>query len=239
MIRALANAAISVLLAPYCACCGAALATPAGGAVCDACWSAVPTTVPPLCDLCGDALPSWRQLDLTRRCNRCRRTGRVISLGRSIGPYEGVLRDMLHALKYQRRQSLARPLAGLMRCAGAEALQGADLVVPVPLHLFRLYARGFNQADALARHLGLPVVNALRRTRRTVTQTDLPEGERHANVRGAFALRRAVPANGVVVVVDDVSTTGATLDACAAVLIEAGVREVRGLTAARAAARLP
>jgi ComF family protein len=126
-----------------------------------------------------------------------------------------------------------------MRAAGAEVLDTADVVVPVPLHLFRQYARGFNQASELARHLGLPVIEALRRTRSTVTQTDLPEGRRHDNVRGAFAVRRGVPRNAVVVIVDDVSTTGATLDACAAALLDAGASEVRGLTAARAAARLP
>jgi ComF family protein len=163
----------------------------------------------------------------------------VISLGRSIGPYEGALREILQAFKYERRRSLARPLAALMTSPGADVLRGADFVVPVPLHMFRQYARGFNQAAELARHLERPVLHALRRTRATRTQTDLPEAQRHANVRGAFAVRGRVPRNTVLVVVDDVSTTGATLDACAQVLLDAGAREVRGLTAARAAARLP
>jgi ComF family protein len=126
-----------------------------------------------------------------------------------------------------------------MREAGAEVLQDADAVVPVPLHFLRQYARGFNQAAELARHLGLDTLHALRRTRATVTQTDLPEPHRHANVSGAFAARSTVPRDSLLVVVDDVSTTGATLDACARVLLEAGAREVRGLTAARAVARLP
>ena len=164
---------------------------------------------------------------------------RVISLGRSIGPYEGALREIIQALKYERRRSVAKPLAHLMRSAGAQVLEEADVVVPVPLHLFRLYSRGFNQALELARHLDLPVLDALRRTRATVTQTDLPEARRHDNVRGAFAVRRTIPRHAIVVIVDDVSTTGATLDACAAALLDAGAREVRGLTAARAAARLP
>lgn len=125
-----------------------------------------------------------------------------------------------------------------MRAAGAAVLRDADGVVPVPLHLFRHYWRGFNQATELARHLGMPVLSALRRIRCTVTQTDLPEAERHANVHGAFAIRGPIPRNSVLVVVDDVSTTGATLDACAQVLLAAGANEVRGLTAARAAARL-
>jgi ComF family protein len=164
----------------------------------------------------------------------------VISIGRSIGPYEGTLRRILQALKYDGRRSIARPLAAAMARAGTDVLGGADFAVPVPLHLFRQYSRGFNQAAELASHLDMPVLHALRRTRATVTQTDLPEGARHANVRGAFALRRGrLPPDCVVVVVDDVSTTGATLDACAQVLLDGGAREVRGLTAARAASRLP
>ena len=149
------------------------------------------------------------------------------------------MREILHALKYDHRRSVAKPLATLMAARGSDVLAGADFVVPVPLHLLRQYKRGFNQAAELAKHLVVPVLPALRRTRSTVTQTDLPEAERHANVRGAFALRRRLPFDAVLVVVDDVSTTGATVDACARVLLEGGAREVRGLTAARAAARLP
>ena len=109
----------------------------------------------------------------------------------------------------------------------------------VPLHPWRHYTRGFNQAAELAEHLGLPVVRALRRTRATITQTDLPEGQRHENVKGAFGLRHPIARGAIVVLVDDVSTTGATVDACARVLLEAGAGQVRALTAARAAARLP
>lgn len=249
MIRGLADALISVLIAPACACCARPLETPSHGVVCDACWAAVPLTTEPLCEICGDALPTWRRLPPGSpqgsddapggRCLRCRRSARVITRGRSIAPYEGVLREILHALKYDRRRSLAACLAALMASRGAEALRGADAVVPVPLHFFRQHRRGFNQAAELARHLGIPVLECLRRTRATVTQTDLPEARRHENVRGAFVLRRRIPPGSVLVVVDDVSTTGATVDACAKVLLEAGAREVRALTAARAAARLP
>jgi ComF family protein len=149
---------------------------------------------------------------------------------------------VLHALKYGGRRSVARPLAELMKATGHEILAGADIVVPVPLHFRRYYRRGFNQAYELARHLEVPCVRALRRRRATVTQTDLPEAERHRNVTGAFAVRRAARRHvqgSIAILVDDVSTTGATLDACAMALLEAGAREVRALTAARAASRLP
>lgn len=239
MIRGLTDAILSLVLAPCCACCGCALDQPTGGAVCRRCWTSIPASTGPLCQICGDALPTWPLPDTIRRCIRCRRSPRVISFGRSIGRYEGALREILHALKYGGRRSVAAPLAAAMASAGANVLRGADFVVPVPLHLFRQYSRGFNQASELAVHLGVPVLHALRRTRATVTQTDLPEADRHANVRGAFALRRRPPPHSVLVVVDDVSTTGATLDACAQVLLDGGAGEVRGLTAARAAGRLP
>src|SRR5204862_6556651 len=124
------------------------------------------------------------------------------------------------------------------RQRGADLLDGAGCAVPVPLHASRRRSRGFNQAFDLARHLGLPVSKALRRVRATTAQTGLPAAQRHRNVRHAFAPTRhaRVLAGAIVVLVDDVSTTGATLEACARALKEAGVREVRALTAARVVA---
>ena len=161
-----------------------------------------------------------------------------MTVSRAIGAYDGTLGALIHALKYEGRRSLGRPLARLMVQAGAELLESADIATPVPLHRSRALERGFNQSEILARRLGVPVLLALRRTRRTPSQTDLPAAKRHANVRGAFAMARGVTVDGkVVVLVDDVSTTGATLEACAAVLLEAGAREVRALTAARVVSR--
>jgi ComF family protein len=150
------------------------------------------------------------------------------------GAYRGALKSIIHALKYDGRRSLARPLAALMRERGAAVLCGADAVVPVPLHPSRRRQRGFNQADDLARHLGVPLVRALKRVRRTSAQASLAADERAANVRAAFAATRHARAlrGQVAVLIDDVSTTGATLDACASVLEAAGVAEVRRLTAA-------
>jgi ComF family protein len=147
----------------------------------------------------------------------------------------------VHAFKYDGRRTLAAPLAALMRTRGGEALAGAQVVVPVPLHPSRRRLRGFNQAVDLARRLGLPVCPALRRIRRTEVQADLPATQRFANVQRAFAptWRCRSLTGAVVVVVDDVSTTGATLEACAVALLECGVREVRALTAARAVERRP
>lgn len=238
-MRTCVDGLLAVLLAPACAACDTPLEAPSRGAVCAACWDAVRPLAPPLCDTCGEPLPSWRVLSVEHgRCPRCRRRPGSIAKSRSIGAYEGRLRSIVHALKYEGRRSLARRLAQLMRERGADVLDGADLVVPVPLHRSRLRSRGFNQAADLARHLGVPLTHALRRTRATASQADLPASRRHANVRDAFTLRTAdAIAGACVVLVDDVCTTGATLEACAGVLKQAGAREVRALTAARAVSR--
>jgi ComF family protein len=205
-------------LAPVCAACRAPLDHPTQGAVCAECWSAVVPTSPLGCD----AIPP------------------SISLATAIGPYDGRLRDIIQALKYDPRPTIAKPLAARMRATGAEILAGASLVVPVPLHRSRERTRGFNQARALASHLGLPVSNALIRIRRTESQAELPAERRHTNVRGAFAVmnpKAAAFRDQCVVLVDDVWTTGATLSACASVLRDEGAADVRVLTAARAPLR--
>jgi ComF family protein len=142
---------------------------------------------------------------------------------------------VVHAIKYEGRRSLARPVAALIRQRCQSVLEDADVVVPVPLHPSRRRSRGFNQAFDLARHLGPRAVHALKRTRATPSQTGLPAAQRHRNMRDAFAPAwRAPDVSGMIVVlVDDVSTTGATIDACARVLTQMGAREVRAVTAAR------
>jgi ComF family protein len=231
---------LSVVFAPACAACGEPLDTPTRGPVCGRCWRSILPLTPPLCDACGDPLASWRAVaGSPLRCTRCRRQQRVIVMTRAVGCYDGALREIVHALKYDGRRSLAARLGLLMQARGADVLRGAHAAVPVPLHRTRRRERGFDQAHDLARHVGLPVVHALRRTRPTAVQASLPAARRHGNVRGAFAARRAAAAlDGLtVVLIDDVSTTGATLEACARALTGAGVREVRALTAARVVSR--
>ena len=233
------DALLSIVLAPVCAACEKPLDEPTRGCVCQSCWQAIRHFTPPLCGVCGDPLPSWRRISLQcSTCPRCRRRPHELTRSLAIGDYDGPLRAIVHALKYDRRRSLARPLAALLAHHGASVLCGADVAVPVPLHRSRKRARGFNQAADIARCLPIPSVHVLKRVRSTVSQTDLPAARRHANVRNAFALRRGQHVTGLVVVlVDDVSTTGATLESCARVLKEAGAREIRALTVARVIAR--
>lgn len=233
--RALSDAALAMLVAPLCVACREPLASPTRGAVCERCWASIVTFTPPCCATCGDALPAFGPVsDPSEKCARCRLAPPLPSAAAALGPYAGALQALVQALKYDSRTSLARPLAERMRAAAARILDGADAVVPVPLHRSRERRRGFNQARELARHLGLPTLDALIRSRATPSQADLPAARRHANVRGAFALRRGVSVRGLtLVIVDDVSTTGATLNACALPLLEAGAAEVRALTVAK------
>ena len=161
----------------------------------------------------------------------------ALSWAAAVAAYDGRMKDIIHALKYDRRRSISPRLGALMRECGVELLRDAAGVVPVPLHPRREYRRGFNQAHDLAIHLGLPVLPLLKRVVHTHSQIDLPKHERHRNVRDAFAFRpdpgSRRPDPGLVVLVDDVATTGATLESCAKVLKRNGVEEVRALTAAR------
>ena len=244
LLRAAADALIAMTLAPRCAACRRLLGHPAAGPVCAACWSSVRVLAPPYCRTCGDPLPSWRLVSVSmEQCARCRRQDLVITCGRSAGEYEGALREIIHAFKYEGRRSLASRLGRLMCDAGSEILRDAHCAVPVPLHPWRRMQRGFNQAADLAAATQLPVVHALWRRRATVPQTGLSAAARHRNVRDAFCpspllsrrRRESSLRDRVVLLIDDVRTTGATLEACAQVLKEAGAFEVRALTAARAA----
>jgi ComF family protein len=155
-------------------------------------------------------------------------------------PFGGLVRRALHDLKYAGEQRLAEPLGLAIADRWRRAGAGGDLIVHVPVHADRSRERGYDQAEALARvaarALGLPQIPALVRERATIAQFQLGRGRRAANVAGAFRpdgpAGRAV-AGRWVVLIDDVVTTGATLVACAEVLLEAGALGVSAVTVAR------
>lgn len=182
-----------------------------------------------MCEVCWASIRHARPLDVRFDAPH------AICWAVAVEAYDGRMKDIIHALKYDRRRSISPRLGALMRDSGARLLGDADCVVPVPLHPRRQYSRGFNQAHDLALHLGLPVLPLLKRVVFTRSQIDLPRHERHENVRDAFSTvpGSRFPDAGVVVIVDDVATTGATLEQCAIALKRSGVREVRALTAAR------
>ncbi len=157
-------------------------------------------------------------------------------------PFTGTVRAALHALKYAGERRMAEPLGHAAAERWRRAGAGGDLIVPVPVHAERARLRGYDQAvllaDVIGSRLGLPVARLIERHRRTVAQFDLDRADRGANVAGAFRLDPRVPRldpldGRWVILVDDVTTTGATLAACGSVLMEAGVIAVSGLTIAR------
>jgi ComF family protein len=196
----------------------------------------------PGCPRCGEPYPERRRG--AEPCADCRR--RPPAFRRFVAPwvFAPPLDSVLHHLKFRRRGDLgervARPLAAWLRQQRVAERERLDLVVPVPLHPWRRLRRGYNQADRLARplseDLGLPFAPALRRARATPPQTTLPRARRRTNLEGAFAVRRAWHgrlAGRRVLLVDDVATTGATLDAAARALRRGGASRVVAVAAAR------
>ena len=212
--------------------------------VCSLCLhSPVPLPEDHSCDLCGLPFEGAAAIQGTQRCGACLAESPVFDRARGFGVYEGGLRRLIHLLKYDRMRPLAKPLAGMMATV-LESLPAPDLVIPVPLYRARRWRRGFNQALALSEELGREAgircePRVLRRTRATQPQAGLSYAERKRNVSGAFVVRKRDEVEGrTVLVIDDVMTTGATLDACARALKKAGARSVLALTAARAKRRI-
>lgn len=188
------------------------------------------------CHCCGRFACS--PVPVVFECPECRLSGRPFAFCRAYGPYEGVLREAVHRFKYGGRTDLAAPLGEMMaRTARLHtAYHDADLLVPIPLTDASLRRRRFNQAALLAgvvgRELGVPVRPVLAKVRETPAQAGLPRAARLGNLSGCFTVVGA-EADGLrgrmVVLVDDVFTTGSTLSEAARVLRESGATRVLGL----------
>jgi ComF family protein len=160
----------------------------------------------------------------------------------AFGFYEGKLRKLVHVFKYGGVATLARPLAGCLMTALPHDLR-ADMIVPVPMHWWRRYSRGYNQAYLLAREVsqrtGLPLANAVRRRHNTPPQAGLSDYERRHGLSGVFAVPRPESVRSRhVLLIDDVFTTGATASACGGVLKRAGAASITVLTLARVDRRI-
>jgi ComF family protein len=214
------RAILDVLLPPACAACGSA-----GALLCAACLRAARPASDPACRFLA-ADPAIA-------------IGQDLSLALAAFAFDGPIRRALARLKYEGASRLAGPLA----TAATQSLRvllemtGSVPLIPVPVHRERLRERGYNQTDLIARALGsavgLPVVDLLERVRPTTKQHRLDRAARLANLRAAFAVREVTGPHPSVIVVDDIVTTTATLEACASVLRAAGVRDIYGFAVAR------
>jgi ComF family protein len=226
---------VSLLFPSTCGVCGGDLTHGVRG-LCSGCRSRFTQWVGFSCRVCGIPLP-----DGGARCHTCRQRRRSFRFCRSAGLYEGTLRKAILLFKYGGREEMAGPLSLCLAetFRSRPELRSAECVVPVPLHFVKHHARGFNQSELLAKGLtallGLPLeLNSLKRRRWTRAQAGLGKETRKGNVAGAFEVKRPDSIRGRrVLLVDDVCTTGATLDACSRTLRDAGATRVDALTLAR------
>ena len=226
MLDRITRGALDLLYPPACVLCGRN-----GAFLCRSCCEELPRAGGPRCDRC------WLPLS-GESCWRCAARPLALDRLRCVWRYEGKVRRLVRDFKFRGFSCLALPLAGLLQASYVQHSLDADAVVPVPLHARRRRERGFDQALLLAKSLGqamgLPVLDALERTRYDQPQSGLTRGQRLSNVEGAFRVRRPSTISGRhILLIDDVATTGATLDACALELHSAGAAGVSALTLAR------
>ncbi len=222
---------LDILFPPRCAGCQRG-----GHVLCPSCIAQIQPLPLPICRRCGTPLPPGGL------CRNCQYHPLNMSGLRAVSAYQEPLRACIHALKYAGNTRLAEPLGLLLAQAYIRYGIQADILIPVPLHSERQHQRGYNHASLLAgvcsAHLGIPVHdNILVRHRATLAQVDLNPRDRYQNVAGAFLCIPAFATGALyrrkIVIIDDVSTTGATLEACAVPLYAAGAAAIWGLVLAR------
>ena len=198
--------------------------------LCPACFEALPDVGRPVCGRCG--MPTAFE---TFVCEECKNLDFGFESARAPLRYEGVGKEIVHALKYRGYTRVVDRLAAPLMVGTLDTGHRFDAVVPVPLHHSRLRRRGFNQAELLARgvarNINAPVSDTLQVVRRTRDQVDLSASERRENVAGAYASRGRL--RGTILLIDDVFTTGATMSSCAESLLRAGAGEVHALSLCR------
>jgi len=233
----LSRTVLDAVLPPRCLKCGDILSGENG--LCPECWRKLTWLSPPCCACCGAPFPF--DAGAGSRCGACLQKPPAYDRARAVFRYDDESRDLILGFKHADRTESAPAFAGWMARAGAELLESAELIVPVPLHWTRLATRRFNQAALLAHALGKamdrPVApRALTRKRATRSQGHLGRLARFRNVKGAIAVTErqiASIANRRILLIDDVITTGATAESAAKALISAGARGVDVLALAK------
>jgi competence protein ComFC len=236
-LRHAGDAFLSLLYPPHCVSCAATLET--GQYLCETCMGAARRIRAPFCETCSQ--PFDGAIDGPFSCANCGQRHFHFESAVTCYKSRGIVRELIHRFKYQHEFHLRHSLADWL----AETLEDSriasrpfDFFVPVPLHAARLREREFNQAQVLAmlltKRTGTPVLDCLKRIRYTTTQTRFDRAERMENLLNAFQMRNTTNVQGRhLVLVDDVLTTGSTVDECARVLKKAGAASVRAVAVAR------
>lgn len=216
------------LYPPHCGGCGTN-----GSRWCLVCHSRIVRIENNFCPRCGQI---QRSSDI---CSRCFTQPPVISGVRSFAVFEGPLRNALHRLKYSRDLALAEALSRYLLELFNNVNWEIDCILPVPLSRERYQQRGYNQAALLAYPLALATglsyqPNGIKKVRDTATQVGLSFEQRHSNVSGAFYADREIVQTKKVLIIDDVMTSGATIESCASAIMRAGAVQVYGMTLAQA-----
>ena len=236
-LLAAARTAFDLVLPPRCPACG--VIVDGDGRFCAGCWTSLRFITPPFCATCGD--PFELPQPPGSLCGKCLATAPKWS-ARAAFAYEGAAREAVLKLKHGDQPHLARLMGAALARAGAEMLaRPGAMIVPVPLHRWRLWSRGYNQAaelaKAVARVSDAPLLlDGLVRRKPTAASGGLNPRQRRDNVRAAFAVppsRRAQLRGRAVVLIDDVLTSGATADACARILLRSGAVSVDVLALSR------
>jgi ComF family protein len=237
--RLIGSTTLDLLLPPHCVSCETLVDQP--GRLCPGCFRKTGFVTEPCCACCGVPFATVAQGGADRLCPTCQARPPEFGRARAALRYDAHARRLILPFKHADRTDMAAALAPLMARAGAALLRDAELLVPVPLHRSRLFHRRYNQAALLARALarlsGIAALpDAMLRVRPTAPLGERTAAERHAEVAEAFAVRPSRMAHVAarrIVLVDDVMTSGATANACAVTLKEAGAAGVDVLVAAR------
>lgn len=227
---------MGLIFPPSCAACGKLLVHErTGDLLCRQCLAGIEPVGSPVCTVCG--IPFVSSAGQDHICGRCMKNRPCFHSSRSLFIYSGTVRKLIHRTKFHgdgyAMKALCRISARAMKTA---ELPQVDMIIPVPLHVSRLRARGFNQAASMAKRL-FPAktvnVDLLSRIRLTVPQMNLSASERHANVKGAFGVVHGQAGGKRLLVFDDIFTTGSTVDSAVQALERSGARRVDVFTLAR------
>ncbi len=234
-LKGMPSLLLDALMLPQCLICNAVVEAP--GNLFAACFSEVNFVTPPICQSCGVPLDATISDDLL--CGECVREHPVFTRARAVFLYESKSRSLVLKLKHGDRTDAAAHLAKWLKRSGTALLETCDVIVPVPLHKWRMFMRTYNQsallANALGKLAGVSVeANALVRKKATQSQGGLGRAAQRQNVAKAFDVRAPGRFDGKrVLLIDDVLTTGATANACASTLLRAGAANVDLLVLAR------